>query len=281
MDAPKIIAIVNPKGGVGKTTTSINLATSLAVAEKKVLLIDLDPNGAVALGLGIPQDFQIPGTYELIQGTAHIREAIWQYELPVFDVIPALAMSDDRETRLLHRAKNRHVLKQKLTAAASSLDYDFIIIDTPPLLNDLTLLGMTAAHSVLIPLNCSYFAVKVLQRLFSVIQKMRYTYNRELYIEGAVLNDFDSRTRESKTAQEETEKVFGDLLFKTVIPKNTAIGFAFYQQQPVIIHDAMASGSFAFMEFASELIQRNEASYQWAEMTKSILAEPELLLRAV
>ncbi|GAB4365738.1 MAG: AAA family ATPase [Calditrichia bacterium] len=256
---PKIIAIANPKGGVGKTTTAINLAASLAIADKKILIIDLDPNGAVQLGLGFEDNDIHAGIFEILLGTVHFQEAVHPFQFPRFDFIPCNVNHAEREQRLLDLVKNRIYLKNRLMdlERRGRLDYDYIIIDTPPTVNDLTTTALTAATSVLIPLQCGYFAMQVVKKLIQHIRRVRTSMNPDIYLEGILLNFYDRRTRESQKAAKQAKSYFKNLVFQTVIPRNTAIGYATFEKKPVVLVDATSPGAVAYMSLAKEIIHNN------------------------
>jgi chromosome partitioning protein len=260
---PRIIAVANPKGGVGKTTSALNLGVSLAIAEKKVLLIDLDPNGALSLGLGIrPEDIKI-GIYEIMLGTAEIPECIQHSELSFLDIIPCNVFSHDREIRFTTMAKNRSVLRRKLNdlITKKKIFYDFIIFDTPPSLSDLTLVALFAAHSVLIPLQCSYFAINIVNRLLQVIKQLRESGNPDLEIEGILLNFYEKNTRASRRGAYEARQLFSENVMQTIIPKNAAIGYAAFEKKAVAMVDISAPGSLAYLALAEEILKKNTTEH--------------------
>jgi len=255
----KIIAIANPKGGVGKTTTAINLAASLAIANQKVLLIDMDPNGALSSSIGIqPSDIK-GGIYEVFFGTFDFFDTIHHFHLSNLYIIPSNINTTEREARLMAMAKNRAILKRKLDdwINKGKLDHRFIIIDTPPILNDLTLAALYAANSVLIPLQCSYYALNVVERLIHMIDRIKEGGNPKLKIEGILLNFFEKKTRVSQRTEQEARNLFNDLVLKTIIPKNTTISYATFEKKPVALVDITATGSSAFLSLAEEILSKN------------------------
>jgi chromosome partitioning protein len=256
---PKIIAVANPKGGVGKTTSTLNLGVSLAIAEKRVLLIDLDPNGALSFGLGIQPEGIKTGIYEIMLGTADIPECIQHTELSYLDIIPCNVFSHEREIRITTMAKNRSILRRKLNdlITKKKLSYDFILLDTPPSLSDLTLVALFAAHSVLIPLQCSYFAINVVNRLLQVIKQLKESGNPDLQIEGVLLNFFEKNTRASHRGEKEAKMLFNENVLQTIIPKNAAIGYAAFEKKAVAMVDISAPGSLAYLALAEEILRKN------------------------
>jgi chromosome partitioning protein len=259
MGMPKIIAVANPKGGVGKTTSTLNLGVSLAIAEKRVLLIDLDPNGALSLGLGISTEDTRQGIYEILLGTTDITDCIQRTDLSNLDIIPCNISSHERELRISTMAKNRSVLKRKLNdlIAKKKLHYDFILIDTPPSLGDLTLVALFAAHSVLIPLQCSYFAINIVSRLLQVIKRLRDSGNPDLQIEGILLNFYEKNTKASQRGAQDARQLFSDQVMQTIIPKNSMISYAAFEKKAVAMVDISAPGSLAYLALAEEILRKN------------------------
>ena len=218
----KIIAVSNPKGGVGKTTTTINLAASLAILDKKVLIIEMDPNGTLSTGLGLETGSIKSGLFGLILGTIEVTEAIQHHKLKNLHIIPCNVNSNEQETRFASILRSKISLKTKIDDIISkwNLDYDFILMDTPPILNEITISALYAAKSVLIPLQCSYYAINVVERLIQMVQRIRNGGNPELKIEGILLNFYEKNTRFSRKALSEAKLLFKDLMLNTIIPKN-------------------------------------------------------------
>ncbi|RMF56671.1 MAG: ParA family protein [Calditrichaeota bacterium] len=268
----KIIAIANPKGGVGKTTTTINLAASLAIAEKRVLIIDMDPAGSVSYGVGLAPENIRAGTFEIFSGTVNLLETIHPLDYLNIDVIPCNVFSSEQEIRLSEMAKNRIRLKRQLMSFLNTgkISYDYILIDTPPSLNDLTVGALLASDSVLIPLQCGYFALKALQRLMQMIERVRKSVNTELSVEGVLLTFYEKGTRTSMRSVQQAMELFGDLVLRTRIPKNVTLGYAAYEKKPVALVDISASGSRAYLSLAEELLSKTKPAlpryYQFEKM---------------
>jgi len=256
----KIMAISNPKGGVGKTTTAINLAASIALAEKKVLLIDLDPNGALTEGMGFRREEVHTGVFDLFLGTFDCVAITYKCNVPFLDLIPCNIFNNEQEIRLNFMAKNRILLKTKIydLILRSSVHYDYIIIDTPPSLNDLTMGALYAANSVLIPLQCGYFALQVVDRLLRLIERIRKGANPDLTIECVVLNFYEKSTRAGQLSAAEAEKMFKHLMAKTVIPKNAAISYAAFEKLPIVLVDVCSPGAVSYLELAREILENNQ-----------------------
>ncbi len=256
----KIIVIANPKGGVGKTTTAINLSASLAIAEKSVLIVGMDPNGSLTAGWELQEQEIKAGIYEIFMGTFDCIDAIHHTELPMLDIIPCNTNSHEQEVRLDQMSKNRILLKRKLQdlSTKAKKEYDYIIIDTPPAVNDLTIAALYAANSALIPLQTGYFSLKVVEKLLDMIDRIKNGVNPDLKVEGILLNFYEKNTRASIRTVEEARRQFGNQIFSTVIPKNAALSFAAFEKKPLILVDALAPGAVAYLSLADEIIKRSE-----------------------
>jgi chromosome partitioning protein len=251
----KIIAIANQKGGVGKTTTSINLAASLGILDKKVLLIDADPQANASSGLGIDVESVEIGTYQIIEHSNTPEEAIVKSSATNVDVIPAHIDLVAIEIELVDKENREYMMK---TALASIKDnYDYIIIDCAPSLGLLTLNALTAADSVVIPIQCEYFALEGLGKLLNTIKSVQKVHNPELDIEGLLLTMFDSRLRLSNQVVEEVQKHFNDMVFKTLIQRNTKLSEAPSFGESIISFDATSKGAANYLSLAEEIIIKN------------------------
>ena len=251
----KIIAIANQKGGVGKTTTSVNLAASLGVLEKKVLLIDADPQANASSGLGIEVENVEIGTYQILEHSNTPQEAIVKSTSPNVDVIPAHIDLVAIEIELVDKDNREYMLKQALASIKD--DYDYILIDCAPSLGLLTLNALTAADSVIIPIQCEYFALEGLGKLLNTIKSVQKIHNAELDIEGLLLTMFDTRLRLSNQVVEEVQKHFNDMVFKTIIQRNVKLSEAPSYGESIIAFDATSRGASNYLSLAEEVIQKN------------------------
>jgi chromosome partitioning protein len=251
----KIIAIANQKGGVGKTTTAVNLAACLGVLEKKVLLIDADPQANATSGLGIDVEAIEQGTYQLIENSVTAEELIIKTESPNVDIIPAHIDLVAIEIELVDKDKREYMMKTALDTVKNL--YDYIIIDCAPSLGLLTLNALTASNSVLIPIQCEYFALEGLGKLLNTVKSVQKIHNTDLDIEGLLLTMYDSRLRLSNQVVEEVNKHFEGLTFKTIIQRNVRLSEAPSYGESIINYDASSKGSENYLSLANELIQKN------------------------
>lgn len=252
----KIIAIANQKGGVGKTTTAINLAASLAVLEKKVLLIDADPQANTTSGLDFDPDSQTKKTlYEVLIGVRDINETILETEIKDLNIIPSHINLVGAEIEILDIAEREKILKRNLEKVVNL--YDYIIIDCSPSLGLITINCLTAAHSVIIPVQCEFFALEGLGKLLNTIKLVQTRLNAELNIEGFLLTMFDSRLRLSNQVEEEVRQHFGKSVFKTLIQRNVKLSEAPSFGKPAILYDAVSTGSNNYLNLAKEIIENN------------------------
>ncbi|MEG2574381.1 MAG: AAA family ATPase [Bacteroides sp.] len=251
----KIIALANQKGGVGKTTTTINLAASLATLEKKVLVVDADPQANSSSGLGVDIKQAECSIYECIINQANIKDAIYTTDIEGLDVIPSHIDLVGAEIEMLNLENREKVLKKLLTPLKK--EYDYIFIDCSPSLGLITINSLTAADSVIIPVQCEYFALEGISKLLNTIKIIKSKLNPSLEIEGFVLTMYDSRLRLANQIYDEVKKHFQELVFKTVIQRNVKLSEAPSHGIPVILYDADSTGSKNHIALAQELIKRN------------------------
>ena len=251
----KIIALANQKGGVGKTTTTINLAASLAALEKKVLVVDADPQANASSGLGIDIKKVKKTIYECLIGEATPQEAILPTELERLDIIPSHINLVGAELEMLNIEDREKKLAGVLRALKDN--YDFILIDCSPSLGLITVNALTAADSIIIPVQCEYFALEGISKLLNTIKIIKSKLNPELEIEGFLLTMYDARLRLANQIYEEVKKHFQELVFETVIQRNVKLSESQSFAQPVIVYDALSRGSVNHMQLAKELIEKN------------------------
>ena len=253
----KIIAIANQKGGVGKTTTSVNLAASLGVLEKKVLLIDADPQANATSGLGIDVDSVQIGTYQLLEHTNTAEEAIIKTSSPNLDLIPAHIDLVAIEIELVDKEKREYMMQKAIGHLRDQ--YDYILIDCAPSLGLLTLNALTASDSVIIPIQCEYFALEGLGKLLNTIKSIQKIHNADLDIEGLLLTMYDSRLRLSNQVVEEVQKHFSEMVFETIIQRNVRLSEAPSYGESIINYDAASKGATNYLSLAQELITKNNS----------------------
>lgn len=253
----KVVAIASQKGGVGKTTTAINLGACLGEHGQRVLLIDMDPQGSAGSGLGISINGSQKTIYEALVGLAPLSEAIFPGVATGLDIVPSGARLSGAEVELVGVMAREIKLKNALATIRN--EYDFILVDTPPSLGLLTVNTLTAADSVLIPLQCEYYALEGLTALLTTIQLIQESLNPQLTIEGIVLTMYDHRLNLSQQVAEEAKKYFGERVYETVIPRNVRLGEAPSFGKPVILYDTTSSGSESYRALAKEVLQHDEA----------------------
>ncbi|MFV8282710.1 ParA family protein [Christiangramia marina] len=252
----KIIAIANQKGGVGKTTTSVNLAASLGVLEKKILLIDADPQANATSGLGIDVEEVENGTYQLLEHSVKVEDAIQKTNSPNLDIIPAHIDLVAIEIELVDQENRESMLKRAITPLKEL--YDYILIDCAPSLGLLTLNALTASDSVIIPIQCEYFALEGLGKLLNTIKSVQKLHNNKLDIEGLLLTMYDSRLRLSNQVVDEVKKHFDEMVFETIIQRNVRLSEAPSYGESIINYDASSKGASNYLSLAHEIIKKNE-----------------------
>jgi len=264
-EIPRVLSLANQKGGVGKTTTAINLGTALAAIGEEVLIIDLDPQGNASTGLGIDRKSRKVSTYDVLIGEAELRDALVPTAVPRLTVAPStldnlgveleIASSNDRAYRL-RKAIARHAEAVARDGAGVEKHFTYVLIDCPPSLNLLTINALSASHSILVPLQCEFFALEGLSQLLSTVEQVKRSLNPDLGIHGIVLTMYDGRNNLSAQVVQDVRANMGDAVYETIIPRNVRVSEAPSYGKPALLYDLKCSGSQAYLKLASEIIQR-------------------------
>ena len=259
---PRVLGIANQKGGVGKTTTAINLGTALAAIGEHVLIVDLDPQGNASTGLGIERKSRRTSTYDVLTGAAPMRDAVLQTAVPQLFIAPSTLDLSGLELEIGQQRDRAFRLRNALRALNSgtrNYDFTYVLVDCPPSLNLLTVNAMAAADSILVPLQCEFFALEGLSQLMKTVEQVKTTLNPTLSIHGIVLTMYDSRNNLSNQVVADVRQHMGSKVYETVIPRNVRISEAPSYGKPVLVYDLKCVGSEAYLRLATEIIQREKA----------------------
>lgn len=251
---PRVLIVANQKGGVGKTTTAINLATALVAVGSRVLVVDLDPQGNASTGLGVAATRRERGTYDLLIGTARIADTILGTDVPGLDLVPSTVDLAGAELELIDLERREYRLRDALESVAA--EYDYVLVDCPPSLNLLTLNGLVAADAVLVPLQCEFFALEGLSHLLRTIERVRRSLNPALELQGVVLTMADRRNNLTNMVVADVRAFLGDKVYQTVIPRNVRVSEAPSHGKPVLLYDFKCPGSQAYIHLAREILHR-------------------------
>ncbi|MDP6254695.1 MAG: ParA family protein [Alphaproteobacteria bacterium] len=252
------MAISNQKGGVGKTTTAINLGTGLAAIGRRVLVVDLDPQGNASTGLGIDRTSRAVSSYDVLMGDATVAEAAVETNIPGLSIIPSTIDLTGAELELVDMPRRAYRLREALEAAGAVTgnELDYVLIDSPPSLGLLTVNALVAAKSVVVPLQCEFFALEGLSMLMKTIERIRSGFNAGLEIQGVVLTMYDKRNNLSDQVAQDVRDYLGDKVYRTIIPRNVRVSEAPSHGKPALLYDHKCAGSIAYMQLASEMLRR-------------------------
>jgi len=269
--APRVISIANQKGGVGKTTTAINLGTALAAIKQRVVIIDLDPQGNASTGLGVPPADRQVTAFDILVGDEPLQSALTKTVVPGLQIVPSDVLLSGAELELANDNRRSYRLKRAIeayVADASREGIDYILIDCPPSLNVLTVNALTASDAILVPLQCEFFALEGLTQLLKTVERVRGHLNAKLDIQGLVLTMYDSRNNLSAEVAADVREHFGEKVYKTVIPRNVRVSEAPSMGKPVLLYDLSCAGSKAYVALAKEVVrqERKRKSEQESEI---------------
>lgn len=253
----RVVAIANQKGGVGKTTTAINLGTALAACRKTVLLIDFDPQGNASTGLGIQHSDRKVTAYDVVLGQARFSDAVLKTAIPGFDMVPSVVDLSAAEIELVERPRREFSLKDALSGLDK--DYDYILIDCPPSLGLLTVNALVAAQSVLVPLQCEFFALEGLSLLLRTVERVRRNLNPMLEVQGVLLTMFDRRNNLAQQVATDVRSFLGKRVYNTIVPRNVRVSEAPSHGRPVLLYDFRCPGSQAYVQLAGEVLRQQSA----------------------
>ena len=250
----QVVAIANQKGGVGKTTTAINLGTALAACGKTILLIDIDPQGNASTGLGIQRASRPVTTYDVLLGRAELSDAVLDTKIPGFELVPSVLDLSAAEIEMVEKERREFRLKDALTRLDK--DYDYVLIDCPPSLGLLTVNALTAARAVMVPLQCEFFALEGLSLLLRTVERVRRNFNPELEVQGVLLTMFDKRNNLAQQVATDVRSFLGKRVYDTMIPRNVRVSEAPSHGMPVLLYDFRCPGSQAYVQLAGEVLRR-------------------------
>ena len=253
---PRVLAIANRKGGVGKTTTTVNVATAMAAAGKKVLVVDLDPQGNASTSMGVNKRGRMASSYDVLIGQAKLSEAIVWTEIPNFSIVPSSPDLAGAEIELVDVERREYALKDALNREA--VNYDYVLIDCPPSLSLVTLNALVAANAVIVPLQCEFLALEGITDLIRNINQIKRKFNPDLELQGVVLTMYDKRNNLTQMVEEDVRNFFGKKVYQTVIPRNVKVSEAPSHGKPVLIYDFKCSGSQAYISLAGEVLKREK-----------------------